>query len=149
MSSDATEIFNRGFDALEAGDHDAALEAIRQGYELYNRDGMAAWLDILDPAIEWSEGQDAADSEVYRGHRGVLRQQQRFEEAWEWFRLEPEDYGASGETIVVVVNARARGRGSGVEVQARFAHVWQLRERRVVRWVVDTDPDRALREVGS
>ena len=145
----ATQIFNRVFDALETGDRDAALDALRQGYELFNRDGIGAWLEVLDPAIEWSEGPDAPDRDVYRGHRGVLLQQQRFEEAWESFRLEPEDFAASGENLVVVVNARARGRGSGVEVQARLAHSWELRGRKVVRWVVDIDPERALREVGS
>jgi hypothetical protein len=41
----ATQIFRRLFEALDSEDREAALDALRAGYELVNRDGVAAWLE--------------------------------------------------------------------------------------------------------
>ncbi|HXE99389.1 MAG TPA: hypothetical protein VN458_03515 [Solirubrobacterales bacterium] len=80
MSSEsATQIFRRLFAALDSGEREATLDALRAGYELVNRDGVTAWLECMDPQIEWTEGEEVPERHVYRGHEGVLRQQERFE----------------------------------------------------------------------
>jgi uncharacterized protein len=148
MSSEsATQIFHRLFEALASEDREATLDALRSGYELVNRAGVSAWLECMDPEIEWSEGVEVPERHVYRGHEGVLRQQERFEEAWESFRIEPVDFAASGDKLVVIVNLWGRGRGSGVEVEGRGAHLWEFRNGKAVRFEIHGDPERALREV--
>lgn len=148
MSSEsATQIFRRLFEALDSEDRQATLEALRAGYELVNRDGVSAWLECMDPEIEWSEGTDVPERHIYHGHEGVRHQQQRFEEAWESFRIEPVDFAASGDKLVVIVNLWGRGRGSGAEVEARAAHLWEFRDSKAVRFEIHGDLERALREV--
>ena len=148
MSSEsATQIFGRLFAALDSGDREATLDALRAGYELVNRDGVSAWLECMDPQIEWTEGEEVPERHVYRGHEGVLRQQERFEEAWESFRIEPLDFAGSGDKLVVIVDLWGRGRGSGAEVEARAAHVWEFREGKAVRFEIYGDPEKALRDV--
>ena len=146
-SESATQIFRRLFAALDSEDREAALDALRAGYELVNRDGVSAWLECMDPEIEWSEGAEVPERHVYRGHEGVLRQQERFDEAWESFRIEAVDFAASGDKLVVVVKLWGRGRGSGAEVEARAAHLWEFRDGKAVRFDIYGDPERALREV--
>jgi uncharacterized protein len=143
----ATQIFRRLFEALDSEDREAALDALRAGYELVNRDGVAAWLECMDPEIEWSEGAEVPERHVYRGHQGVLRQQERFDEAWESFRIEPEDFAASGDKLVVIVSLWGRGRGSGAEVEARAAHLWEFRDGKATRFEIYGDSERALREL--
>lgn len=101
----------------------------------------------MDPEIEWSEGTEVPERRVYQGHEGVMRQQEQFEEAWESFRIEPVDFAASGDKLVVIVQLWGRGRGSGVEVEARGAHLWEFRNGKAVRFEIYGDPERALRVI--
>jgi ketosteroid isomerase-like protein len=142
----ASRIFQRLLAAVRSDDRDEALKALRDGYDLVNSEGVAAWLELFDPEIEWSEGDEVPERHVYRGHEGVLRQQARFREAWESFRIEPVDYAASasGDRIAVIVDLRGRGRGSGVEVEARAAHLWEIRQGKAVRFHIYADPDKAI-----
>lgn len=143
----ATQVFERLFSAIAADDREAALAALRDGYELFNQHGVSAWLEVFDPEIEWSEGEEVPERHLYRGHEGVLRQQELFEEAWESFRIEPVDYVGSTDRIAVIVNLWGRGRESGVEVEAQAAHRWDLRDGKVVRFYVYGDPAKAIEAV--
>jgi ketosteroid isomerase-like protein len=145
----ATEIFARLRQALDADDREAALGALRAGYELLNRDGVSAWLALFHPEIEWSEGTEAPDRRIYRGREGVLRQQEEFEAAWESFRMEPVDYVAAGDRLAVIVEAWGRGRGSGAEVEARLAHLFETRNDMIVRFLVFGDTAKAIEAVRS
>jgi ketosteroid isomerase-like protein len=142
----ATRIFRRLLDAVRSDNRDEAQNALREGYELVNAEGVAAWLELFDPEIEWSEGDEVPERHVYRGHQGVLRQQERFREAWETFRIDPVGYAASpsGDRIAVIVDLRGRGRGSGAEVEARVAHLWEIRNGKAVRFHIYADPEKAI-----
>jgi ketosteroid isomerase-like protein len=122
------------------------VELARRGYDAFNRGEVA--FELLDPEIEWSEGTDVPEPQVYHGHDGVRRQQERFREAWASFSIEPEEFIEAGDQLVVMVKLVAQGKGSGVEVEARGAHVWTVRDGRAVRLEMYVDPARALAAVG-
>ena len=65
----ATRIFRRLLDAVRSDNRDEAQNALREGYELVNAEGVAAWLELFDPEIEWSEGDEVPERHVYRGIR--------------------------------------------------------------------------------
>jgi ketosteroid isomerase-like protein len=46
-----------------------------------------------------------------------------------------------------LINLTARGRGSGAEVDARYAHVWTIREAKGVRVDAYDDPEDAVRAI--
>jgi ketosteroid isomerase-like protein len=142
-STDPHEIVGRLFAALDREDEAAAMEAIRDGYAIFNTAGAEGWLPAFADDIEWTQGSDAPEAEIFRGHDGVLEQQRIFQEAWESFRLEPVDYLARGDTVVVVVDMTGKGRASGMELTARGAHLWRLRDGLVTHFQIFIDPDRA------
>ena len=52
----------------------------------------------------------------------------------------------AGEGCVLIqLRSRSRGRGSGVDVEARYAHLWTMKDGRGVRVDAYFDPDEALR----
>jgi uncharacterized protein len=124
------------------------VELARRGYDAFNRGDMEVAFELFDPEIEWSEGTDVPEPQVYHGHDGVRRQQERFREAWESFSIEPEEFIEMGEQLVVIAKLVGLGKGSGVEVEARGAHVWTVRDGKAVRLEMYVDPAKALEAVG-
>ena len=124
------------------------IELARRGYEAFRASSLEDVLDLLHPEIEWSEGTDVPEPQIYRGHDGVRRQQEQFNAAWEEFRIEPEDFIDAGDRIVVLLRIWARGSGSGIEVEGRAAHVWTVHDGRAVRLEMYLDPAKALQAVG-
>jgi ketosteroid isomerase-like protein len=57
---------------------------------------------------------------------------------------EAEDFIRVGDHVVVPFIARARGKGSDVEVEARWAHVWTMRDGRAIRLEGYIDPSQAM-----
>jgi hypothetical protein len=124
------------------------VELARQGYEAFRTGRLEAVLEMMDPDIEWSEGVDVPEPQVYRGHDGVRRQQEQFEAAWESFELEAEEFIDAGDKVVVLLKIRARGRGSEIEIEGRAAHVWTVRDGKAIRLEMYIDPARALEAAG-
>lgn len=109
--------------ALEAAGVSDNVERVRQGYELWNRGDIDAWLEMLDPDVVtvFAAGPDAS---VWRGREAVREWHAQGLETWDgWGRMDVERYVDLGERVLVLVRWRVRGRGSGVEVESRQAHV--------------------------
>jgi ketosteroid isomerase-like protein len=72
--------------------------------------------------------------------------------AWEQHRVEAEEYRElDGERVLVLFNFAGRGKTSGLEVgqmQAKGAHLFQVRDGKVTRIVVYLDGERALADLG-
>jgi ketosteroid isomerase-like protein len=124
------------------------VELVRRGYDAFNRGDMNAAFELFDPEIEWSEGTDVPEPQLYHGHDGVRRQQQRFRESWESFSIEPEEFIEAGDRLVVIVKLAGRGKGSGIDVETRGAHVWTVRAGKAVRLEMYLDTATALEAVG-
>ena len=70
-------------------------------------------------------------------------------EAWERIEYDFEELiDAPGERVISVVTRRARGRASGAEVELPLAHVWTIRNEKVVRVVWFPSREEALEAVG-
>ena len=67
---------------------------------------------------------------------------------WEDWRCEAEDYVIEGDYVVALTRYRGRGKGSGAIVDEEGAHLWKMRDGKVVRLVVFADRAKALAEAG-
>jgi ketosteroid isomerase-like protein len=86
----------------------------------------------------------------YMGHSGIREYFDDIESAWaEWsVDVERVAEGADGR-VAIVMTMRARGKGSGVELAERTAHIWTVRNGRLLRNQLHRDPDAALRALGA
>jgi uncharacterized protein len=111
------------------------VELVRQGYDAFNRGDVDAVLELFDPAIEIGLLADSAMAGDFRGHDGFRAMLAENNEMFAGYRNEPEEIvEASEESIVVVIRSAARGRVSGAEVEGRLAHLWTLRDGKVIRF---------------
>jgi hypothetical protein len=66
---------------------------------------------------------------------------------WDEWRAEAEEYVELGDYLVVLARYHGRGRGSGIEISQEGAHVFKLRNDRVVRLEIFASRERALESV--
>ena len=125
------------------------LAAVRRVYDEWGRGNWSPRFDIYDDAMEWGWSDD------FPGLGGVkhdpAERSQRLQEwlhGWEDWRCEAEELVVEGDQIVVLCRYRGRGKGSGALVDTKGAHVWTLRDGKVIRLVVFATRERALAEVG-
>ena len=78
----------------------------------------------------------------------VLRYAERWLEAWDEYRVIPEEFLDAGDQVVVIYRAVGRGKGSGVAVERRNAHLWTFRDGRAVRLEIFATPEEALEAAG-
>jgi uncharacterized protein len=117
------------------------LETVISSYEALNRGDLDAAMEALAEDAEWHESEALPETGVYRGRQTIRRFLTDFLGSWERFHQEIEETRVSGDRVAVLIHLQARGRESAADVDARYAHVWRLREGRGVR--VDAYYDRA------
>jgi uncharacterized protein len=127
------------------------VEMVRQGYEAFNRGDVEWMIRHLDSEIVWEDAAEVPGSRSYRGTREVRGYLESFAQQWEEIRFEPEGILDAGEQVVALVRMVARGRASGAQVDARLAHLYELREgrgMRVLRVCTFFDREKALEAAG-
>lgn len=125
-------------------------DRLRRAYEGFGRRDIDAVLSVMDPEIDWDATDALAHTGVYHGHAGVTEYVESLSDAWEEFRLNPEQFTESGNGAHVMVLGNVQGKlaANGQDVEARFAHVLQLDEDgKVTRLKVCLDREAALREM--
>jgi ketosteroid isomerase-like protein len=69
--------------------------------------------------------------------------------AWNNMRVYAEEYREiDGERVFVLMHTHGRGEASGVELEQTAAHLFQVRDGKVIKLVQYWDRDRALAELG-
>lgn len=123
----------------------------RRAYEAFNRGGVDAILEFLDPEIEWRMWERfARDDRVYHGHDGVREVLSIFEENLEDFRVDPRDFVEVGEHVLVPVRLRGRPKGTDSEQSFEIVQVWATRDgRHASRLDVYEDMDEAMEAIGA
>jgi ketosteroid isomerase-like protein len=123
------------------------IDAVRASYDALNHGDIDATVDALAPDVEWHESPALPDAGVYTGREVVRGFLEHFLESWQEFHQEIEEVIVEGDRVALLINLTARGRGSGAEVDARYAHVWTIREAKGVRVDAYDDPEDAVRAI--
>jgi uncharacterized protein len=128
------------------------VEIVRRGYELYTAGDVEGVADLFSADAELADagGLGVAETAVGTRHgpEGFLRASEEVLEAFEDYRVEAEDFIDAGEAVVVPVRISGRGRASGAEQEARLAHLWVLRDGKVIRGEVYRTTEEALEAAG-
>lgn len=133
-----------------SGGYSANAEIARRAYDAFNRGGVEAVLEFLDPQIEWRMWERfARRSRVYHGHDGVRQVDAIFEENLDDFAADPHEFIEAGDSVVVPVRLHGRAKGTGEEQSFELVQVWTARDGRAYRLDVYSELDEALEAVSS
>jgi ketosteroid isomerase-like protein len=125
---------------------EANVEALQRGYQALNRGDLSGVLELLDPEIEWHEPEPSPDAGTHTGRDSFERFFRSWIDSFDGFTVEPEQVLERDDKLIAVVHQSGRGRASGVQVDARLAHVWTVKNGRAIRWEAVADVDDALRD---
>lgn len=119
------------------------VQALERVYAKW-RKGSFTTPEIFDPEVEVTWTPKGIDTPgTTKGVEAMGAMLQRWFEALDDVRIEPERFIDLGDQVLVLVVMRARGRGSGIEVSDRYGHLWTLRDGKAIR-LEDADPDDAI-----
>ena len=121
------------------------VEIVRDLMEQFMQ-GDVAW-DALDPQIEVYD-HDILDAGEYRGHAGVIRWIEDWQEGLPITSIDLQECIDAGGAVVAVFLLRARARGSDVDVKRQDAIVFRLRDGSIVRFDYYNSRRQALHAVG-
>ncbi|MFN2531557.1 MAG: nuclear transport factor 2 family protein [Pyrinomonadaceae bacterium] len=118
------------------------IEVVRGLYDSFSKGDVPGVLNQMHEQVEWNEAENFiyADGNPYVGPQAVLEGVfMRIGTDWNDFKVTPEEWLDAGNRIVVLGTYRGQHRNTGSEVAAQFAHVWSLKEGRIVRFQQYTD----------
>ena len=118
------------------------VDVVKGIYEAFGMADVAAVLGAFDPAIDWREADNFlyADGNPYIGPQAVAQGVfQRIVTDADGFNLAIENIIDGGDTIVAQGRYRGTMKKTGTPIDAQFAHVWHVRDGKVVRFQQYTD----------
>ncbi len=110
---------------------------IKSIYDAFAKGDVATVLGALDPKVEWSE---AEHFPYWPGHpfvgadaivKGVFS---RIPNDWDGFRVDVDRIVGLGDTVLAEVRYRGTGKQTGKKLDAQVAHVWDVRNGKVVKF---------------
>jgi uncharacterized protein len=109
------------------------VSTMRTAYEAFNRADIPAVLEAFDPQIEWHEpGGGRAPQGTFNGAESVANDVfAAVPENFDEFEAQAEEFIDAGQHLVVVGTFRGKSKG-GRQMQARYAHVWRMRDGKAV-----------------
>jgi ketosteroid isomerase-like protein len=126
---------------------EGVLDTIRGSYAALNHGDVQGALAALHRDALWIESAELPGGDEFRGRGAIEEFLNGFLEQWDIFHQRVESTLQRGDRVLVNIRMTAVGRESGAEVNARYAHLWTLREGRGAEVDAFYDPERALREL--
>jgi ketosteroid isomerase-like protein len=107
-----------------------------------------AGLAACHPKIEF-QSMLGISGRSYLGHDGIREYFDDIESAWAEWNVDVERVAEAADgRVVIVMTMHARGKWSGAELAERAAHVWTVRDGRLLRNELYREPEEALRALG-
>jgi ketosteroid isomerase-like protein len=120
----------------------ASADIVNGLYEAFRRGDVPAVLGVFHPQIQWREAESFlyADGNPYVGPQAVAAGVfARIGGDIENFAVVPGNVIEGADTVVVEGRYRGTMKATGTPVDAQFAHVWQVRDGKIVRFQQYTD----------
>ena len=126
---------------------DAIIAEARAGYQQF-RDNDPAFLDRLDPDVEWLIPETLPGGGALRGQLAVMEFFEVTAGMWDGAYPDPEEFLGAGDRLVVLGTWRATARATGAHVEVPFAHVFRYRGGKIVYFRNYLDTAMALQALG-
>jgi ketosteroid isomerase-like protein len=122
----------------------ADVARVKSSYEALNRRDIDGTVAVLHADATWEEHSELPEAGSYRGVDKIRTFLEQFLESWERFHQEIEEEIVRGHCALLFIHLEARGQGSGIEVNSRYAHLWQLGDGKWTRVDAYYDREQAL-----
>jgi hypothetical protein len=119
-----------------------SADIVRALYDAFGRGDVPTVLAGFDPRIQWNGAENFiyADGNPYVGPQAIATGVfQRIVTDVENFSLRSPRFTDGGDTVLVEGRYQGKMKATGKPIDAQFAHVWQLRDGKVVRFQQYTD----------
>jgi ketosteroid isomerase-like protein len=124
------------------------VDLIRPIYEEWGRGNWRPYFDVYDPEMEWGWSSEFVDlGGVFQDRRDPNPRLRSWLSGWEHWRAEADEFREIGDYVVVLASYHGRGRGSGVEIEQQGAHVFKVRDGKVVRLEIFASRELAIASV--
>ena len=130
MSGQALEVVKHALEAFDSGDRERILALTHRDFEA-----------LVSAEV-------SAEPDTYRGHDGIRRYLDSFDDAMDDIRFEGEGFWEAGDSVVVALRLTARGRRTAITVEQHSAGVWTVRNGKILRIRAYASLAVALRSVG-
>ena len=125
-------------------------ELLRPVYEEWGRGNWGPSFDVYDRHMEWGWSSEFLDlGGVYEDRRDPNPRLRSWLGEWDYWRAEAEEYLEIGDHVVVLASYHGRGKGSGMEIHQHGAHVFELRDGKVVRLGIFATREKAIESAHS
>jgi ketosteroid isomerase-like protein len=102
------------------------VEIVRRMYEAFHSGGVSGALSYFDADVLVDTGNARPDLSVGKGREYLGELVSSWAATWEGWRDEAEEMRDLGNRVLVVSVQRGRGKESGVEVELRYAILYDL-----------------------
>ena len=119
------------------------IEVVRGSHEAFRRRDFDAFVDYMDPDIEFSSLVLEVEG-TYRGHDGIRSWWNDILAVFPDWQPQVEDAREVGGRVVLRVRAEGSGTGSGIDVDRDIWQVAEVRDGRLTAWRFFRSEDEAL-----
>ena len=111
------------------------LEIVKEAYANFLQGDIPAMLESLSDNIEWELPQSAHTnfSGTFKGKEGVLNFFHHVDNDNEFKEFAVDTYIADGDNVVALGHLAATAKNTGKTSSNKWAHVWTLRDGKVVK----------------
>ena len=118
----------------------AQSETIANLYAAFARGDVPAVLAAFAPNISWTDAEGFPYGGTYVGPDAVLQNIfMKIGSEWDGYAAVPEEYVASGDTVVALGEYSGTYKATGKSFRAPFAHVWKFSGDRIASFRQHTD----------
>ena len=116
------------------------LETIQNAYAAFAKGDVPSVLQLMDADIEWTEAEGFPYGGTYHGQQAIVENVfMKLATEWNGYCVEPEEFLNAGDRIVALGNYSGTYKATGKSMKVPFAHVWTLRDGKLVKFVQYTD----------
>jgi hypothetical protein len=111
----------------------AGIELIQRAYDAFSRGDLPGLFELMAAEVEVSQSPELPWGGVYRGHAEVRQFLGKLTQHIQ-SRVEVERLIDAGEHVVALGWTRGTVRATGVRFDVPVAHVWEVRDGRLLRF---------------
>lgn len=122
------------------------VHTVRRFYDALGRGDVASVVSLLDAGVRWTEAERFPYyGGTWHGPEAVLeRLLIPLSREWANFSATPHEFVAQGDRVVTLGTYSGTYKKNGKALSAAFAHVWTVRDNKLVSFDMHTDTAKVL-----